>query len=144
MNGHELSSHHASAEAGLGTDQQPALRALSRELSAAREMALELQETVAELLTPGNGGPSAAMFRLQTLDRLTQTLEDLAGYAGALARGAPAGWTPDLSGTLDALRLRDLAARLSGSAPAPGQVSPPAPAPVPSPTPLAGGDDYLF
>ncbi|MFQ8433463.1 hypothetical protein, partial [Amaricoccus sp. W119] len=57
---------------------EPTLRALSRELLAARDMSLDLQEAVAELLAAMGERSAAVPFRLQNLDRLTQTLGDLA------------------------------------------------------------------
>lgn len=118
---------------GVAPDQpagpEPTLRALSRELLAARDMSLDLQEAVAELLAAMGERSAAVPFRLQNLDRLTQTLGDLAGFVGALARVAPPGWSPDVAEAAGALRLRDLAARLAGC--------PSAPAP-------AGEEDWLF
>lgn len=151
MNGHGTPAFQAAplvapsrltpSPASPGAEPNPTLGALSRELVAAREMALGLQDAVAELLASEGDGFSAAVFRLQSLDRLTQTLEDLAGYVAALAQGAGPGWRPDLTEALATLRLRDLAERLSGCEPVPAPV--PTSPPGPSPTP-AGGDDYLF
>ncbi|RAK59452.1 hypothetical protein DJ021_06355 [Phenylobacterium hankyongense] len=52
----------------------------------------------------------------QALDLVTQTLEALSAYMGALGRGLPAAWTADAAAAAAGLPLADLAARLQGLA----------------------------
>lgn len=96
-----------------GAEPEPALRALSRELAAAQETALDLQMTVAELVAAAGTSGRDALFRLQALDQLAQTLGDLATFAGAVAAATPAGWRLDGRAAVRELRLHDLAARLA-------------------------------
>lgn len=109
------------ADAGAGRDggPEPTLLALSRELAGARDMALDLQEATAALVARAtadaglvDGLPPDTLFRLQGLDRLTQTLDDLSGFLADLARTAP---PLDATSAVRCLRLQDLVASL-GSA----------------------------
>ena len=93
----------------------PALRALVRELMAAREMALDLQVTVGEIVANLSAARSAALFRLQDLDRLAQTLGDLASFTGAVADATPSVRHFDRRLAARDLHLRELAMRLGGA-----------------------------
>lgn len=93
---------------------EPALHAMARELAAAQEAALDLQITVAEIVASPGAASSGALFRLQELDRLAQTLGDLSAFAAAAADAAPGGWRIDARAAVRDLRLRDVAARLAG------------------------------
>jgi hypothetical protein len=98
---------------GHGVGLEPMLRALARELAAGREVALDLQLTTAELIARVGDARCDAFLRLQALDRLTQTLGDLAAFTDALAGAAPPGWEIDGWAAARGLRLRDLAVRLA-------------------------------
>lgn len=109
---------------------EPMLQAVSTELASAREVALELQGTVSELVTR-IGGPSGGadvlelLLRLQELDRLTQTLEDLSRFTASLARSGATGGGFDAVTAAGGLQLRDLADRLTGRGPAQSELEPP-------------------
>ena len=104
--------------AGPGRDggPEPTLHAVSRELGRARDMALDLQDAMSGLIgRAGADSLSAEMlFRLQSLDRLTQTLDGLSGFVAGLARAVPDGWVIDAVSAARELRLHDLAVRLAG------------------------------
>jgi hypothetical protein len=90
----------------LADEVGPALAALAGELARAEAAAAALDEAAGSLVA---GGPATG---LQDLDRLRQTLADLAAFAGALAgtaRGAA-----DLGHALAAVRSGEVAARLAG------------------------------
>lgn len=91
---------------------EPALRALAREIAAGREMALDLQMTVGELVASPDAARREALFRLQDLDRLAQSLGDLAAFTDAVAGAAPRNWRIDGRAAVRDMRLRDLAVRL--------------------------------
>ena len=99
------------AETGSGRygGPEPTLLAISRELASARDMALDVQDATSELIegasaggATGAGGIGAgatmagpsrdALFRLQNLDRLTQTLDELSDFLAERAEAAPPGW----------------------------------------------------
>jgi hypothetical protein len=54
----------------------------------------------------------------QAADLLSQRLQGLASYMGALAMAAPSGLPHDVDGAVRALNLTDQARRLAGAAPA--------------------------
>ncbi len=92
---------------------EPSLRTLAREIASAHEMALDLQMTVAELMNGLGDVRRDVLFRLQDLDRLAQTLGDLATFTDAVAGAAPRGWQIDGHAAAGSLHLRDLAVRLA-------------------------------
>lgn len=96
-----------------GVGLEPTIRALARELAAGRETALDLQMAVGELVASLGDTRCGALFRLQDLDRLAQTLGDLATFTDALAGAAPRGWQIDGRAAARDLHLRDLAVRLA-------------------------------
>lgn len=121
-----------SASQAAGSGLTPPLTALSGELSAAQELVLDLQISVSEVLQRAGGGSGAdccdAIYELQALDRLAQTLGDLATFSRALAGASPESWAGDAPDIAALLKLRDLAHRLCGGEAVPAGS-------------LAGGDD---
>ena len=97
-------------------DLSGVLAALAAELSRAEAAAAALEEAAGGLVAGGAGGSAIG---LQGLDRLRQTLADLAAFAGALA-GTATG-AADLPHALAAVRGGDVAARLAGEDAAPGE-----------------------
>ena len=96
-----------------GAGLEPTLRRLARELAAAQETALDLQITVTEIVAHLGETRCDALFRLQDLDRLAQTLGDLATFTDAVAGATPRGWQIDARAAARDLHLRDLAVRLA-------------------------------
>lgn len=126
---------------------EPTLLAISRELAGARATAVDLQDATSELIGLGAMGagpsgnlPASVLFRLQSLDRLTQTLDELSRFVAELAAAAPDGWTLDATTAAGALRLRWLAARLAGEADAP----PGPPEQSPAQSPAQSVDSFLL
>ncbi|MFT3973825.1 MAG: hypothetical protein QM699_10365 [Amaricoccus sp.] len=101
---------------GTGGDVSDAFVALAAELARAEATVAELDE-LAGALVAGGAGETAALG-LQGLDRLRQTLGDLAAYAGSLAGSATG--IGDLARALGTVRSGDVAARLAGSEAPPG------------------------
>lgn len=91
------------------------LLALAGELALARDAAETLDSTVGRLVA----GWTDAACEVQALDRLRQTLDDLAAFTAALAEGGMG--QGDLAHALTAVRLREVADRLAGRQPAAGE-----------------------
>lgn len=98
------------------------LRAVGRELADLGRMASELQAVVGPP-APAGGPDGASLYRLQTLDILTQALHGASDFLCALAPTVPAHWLCDPARAARAVSLSDLARRLSCSAQ--GAASPP-------------------
>lgn len=96
------------------------LLALAGELTHARDVAEALDAGVGRLVA----GRADAICEVQAIDRLRQTLDDLAAFTAALAGttldGRGAG-QDDLARALLGVRLRDVADRLAGRRPATGE-----------------------
>lgn len=90
------------------------LQALSVELLAAQETALDLQISISSILASLRGTHCDAIFKLQDVDRLAQILGDLSSFARALAISSPETWHVDVHAAASRLHLRDLAHRLCG------------------------------
>ena len=97
-------------------DLPGALAALAAELLHAEAATAAIEEAAGRLVAEGAGEPALG---LQGLDRLRQTLADLAAFAGALAVTATG--VADLGRALAAVRGGDVAARLAGGEAPPGE-----------------------
>lgn len=91
------------------------LRGVGRELADLGRLASELQ-TVLGPLEYGAGQEPAALYRLQTLDALTQALHGVSDFLHALAPTLPVHWSCDAARAARALTLADLARRLGSPA----------------------------
>lgn len=96
------------------SDMRRVLEALAGELSLARDAAEALDSAVGRLVA----GRADAASEVQALDRLRQTLDDLAAFAAVIA-GTAMG-EGDLAHALAVVRLREVADRLAGRQPPAG------------------------
>ncbi|MEO1000571.1 MAG: hypothetical protein AAFW69_08235 [Pseudomonadota bacterium] len=94
------------------------LNDIASELAALARIADGVQHDVADLceLVSAAGDP-IGIDDLQALDRLTQSLDDLARFHAVLATQVPAAWSVDAAAAAGELDLAELAARLSGRVP---------------------------
>jgi hypothetical protein len=86
-----------------------ALESCAAELAALGEICAGLQESLSPLLLR-----AADVEKVQALDLVTQSLDALSSYLGAVATEAPAGAEVDAEAATSGLKLADLAARLAG------------------------------
>jgi hypothetical protein len=89
------------------------LRNVAQELAEARALALQLEALVASLA--GNAGADV-VAECQVADMLTQQLDGLAAYVGALAAHAPEEAVIDAARAMRGVTLSDQARRLAGLA----------------------------
>lgn len=100
------------------------LGALSGELRALADLSESLQEPIAALIASVGTNAAADYAELQSADMLTQALGDLSDFCATLADAVAEEAPLDPAALARALRLADLAARLSGPAPAGAGVRP--------------------
>lgn len=89
-------------------DLQPVLAALAAEIARAEAAAADIEDGAGRLIAAGN---AAGTLSLQGLDRLRQSLGDLAAFAAVLA-GTASG-SVDLAPALATVTGRDVARRLA-------------------------------
>lgn len=98
--------------AGLGD----VLRTVGLELADLGRLAAELQAAFSPS-GPREGPEGAALYRLQALDALTQTLDGVSDFLCALAPTVPSHWSCEATQAAGVVTLSDLARRLSCSDP---------------------------
>lgn len=123
-------STHLLFAADEARDLRSVLRALTGELEGAAATALGLQETIGAVLARLHE-PAPEIYALQAVDRLAQTLADLARFVAAISDGVPESWQVEAARAALALHQRELARRLA----VPGAADAPAPPPE---------DDFLL
>ena len=116
-------STHLLFAADEARDLQSVLRALTGELDSAAATALDLQESIGALLGRLHA-PIPEIYALQAIDRLAQTLADLARFVGAISEGVPESWHIEAARAALALHQRELARRLALPAADDGPVPP--------------------
>lgn len=90
------------------------LERVSAELKSLSVSAERLQDAIGDLITDNANLTSDAIVRLQDVDRMKQTLSDLARFVSDISDAAPAETCVDIQQATQSLALHDLAARLRG------------------------------
>ena len=93
------------------------LKRVSIELTSLSLSADRLQHIVGDILTETAAAKDDGVFSLQDLDRMKQTLSELANFVTALSHATPAEACVDIRQAEKRLALRDLAARLTDKYP---------------------------
>jgi len=73
-----------------------------------------IQAVVSGLIEENGAEPSDALYQLQSLDRLRQTIAGIAEFIGSLATDVPPYWSVDAKHAARSVSLSDLRARLTG------------------------------
>ena len=95
-------------------------RHLSSELLDLQELSLGIEKDFHEAIeSSGARYSGAAQRRLQELDRLSQTLGCLGAFLNDVSDAVPEGLDPDIGGSLGAIHLPSVAARLAHGKTAP-------------------------
>lgn len=89
------------------------LKRVSSELTSLSLSADRLQHIIGDVLSETASAKDDALFSLQDLDRMKQTLSELAHFVTALSQATPAESCVDIRQAEKRLALRDLAARLT-------------------------------
>ena len=90
-----------------------ALDAVSKELRLLADEGLEFQATIAAILKSVGPDKPDAIYKLQGLDRATQTIEALAEYTKSLSLLIESSWRVDATAAAGKLKLNTLAQRLA-------------------------------
>ena len=117
-------STHLLFAADEARDLQSVLRALTGELEDAAATALALQDSIGAVIGRLRE-PTPEVYALQAVDRLAQTLADLARFVGAVSEGVPESWHVEAARAALALHQRELARRLALTAGEEASVPPP-------------------
>jgi hypothetical protein len=87
---------------------------VSDEVRMLSDSAGDLQNLIGNLIVAGAFGGSQSIYELQSLDRLCQNLGAVADFLRELSKCAQPGWTVDVASAATAVKLADLAERLTG------------------------------
>lgn len=96
---------------------QKTLKHVSDELAALALSTDILQHVIGEILNTTTQAKGDAVFSLQDLDRIKQTLSGLADFMAEVSHATPTEYSVDISQASQCLTLRDLAARLNEGPP---------------------------
>ena len=91
-----------------------ALARVSAELKSLSVSTERLQDAIGDLIADNARLTSDAIVKLQDIDRLKQTLSDLARFVSDISDAAPTENHVDIQEATQCLALHDLAARLRG------------------------------
>ena len=92
------------------------LATVSHEVRLLADSAGELQNLLGNLVFTVGAGGSSALYDLQALDRLSQSLEAMSDFVGELAKLSPPDWKIDATAASHAVGLAELGRRLNGAA----------------------------
>lgn len=74
----------------------------------------DLQELVSNLVVAGAFGGSNSLYGLQSLDRISQSLDAISDYLGGLSKLASPHWKIDVTEASRCVKLAEVADRLNG------------------------------
>jgi len=74
----------------------------------------DLQDLIGNLVVAGAFGGSQSLYELQSLDRLSQSLDAVSNYLIGISKLAKPEWKIDVSEALKSVKLADVSERLSG------------------------------
>ena len=78
----------------------------------------DLQELVSNLVVAGAFGGSNSIYKLQSIDRIWQSLEAISDYLGGVSNLSSASWKIDVATASQSVKLAEVAERLRGIKPA--------------------------
>ena len=90
------------------------LTTLSHEVRVLSDSVNDLQDLIGNLVVAGAFGGSQSLYELQSLDRLSQSLDAVSNYLVGISKLAKPEWKIDVSEALRSVKLADVSERLSG------------------------------
>ena len=90
------------------------LTTLSHEVRVLSDSVNDLQDLIGNLVVAGAFGGSQSLYELQSLDRLSQSLDAVSNYLIGISKLAKPEWKIDVSEALKSVKLADVSERLSG------------------------------
>lgn len=94
------------------------METVGSELETLVRQCLDLQDAIGDALAADRGVDAAALQKLQAIDQVTQSLDNLAGFMRALSVQATQDWHVDAAAAAGQVTLADLADRLTERSPA--------------------------
>jgi len=74
----------------------------------------DLQELVSNLVVAGAFGGSNSIYKLQSIDRIWQSLEAISDYLSGVSNLSSASWKIDVAAASQSVKLAEVAERLRG------------------------------
>ena len=87
---------------------------LSHEVRVLSDSVNDLQDLIGNLVVAGAFGGSQSLYELQSLDRLSQSLDAVSNYLVGISKLTKPEWKIDVSEALKSVKLADVSERLSG------------------------------
>lgn len=90
------------------------LATVSHEVRLLADGINDLQEVIGKLVSMGAIGGSSSLYELQSIDRISQSLEAIADYLGGVSNLASQEWKIDAAEASRCVKLADVSDRLNG------------------------------
>jgi hypothetical protein len=90
------------------------LATVSHEVRLLADAMNELQEVVGKLVSSGQISGSGALYELQSIDRISQSLDAISDYLGGVSKLALPEWEIDAAEASRCVKLAEMSDRLNG------------------------------
>lgn len=90
------------------------LTMVSEEIRLLSEGVNDLQELIGNLVVAGAFGGSHSLYELQSLDRISQSLEAISDYLGGASKISSPDWKIDVAEASRCVRIAEMSDRLNG------------------------------
>lgn len=90
------------------------LMTVSNEIRLLSDGVNDLQELIGNLVVAGAFGGSHSLYELQSLDRISQSLEAISDYLGGASKLSSSDWKIDIAEASRCVKIAEISDRLNG------------------------------
>lgn len=106
--------NNANGAAGALVPVPEVLTMVSEEIRMLSDGVNDLQELIGNLVVAGAFGGSHSLYELQSLDRISQSLEAISDYLGGASKISSPDWKIDVAEASRCVRIAEMSDRLNG------------------------------
>jgi hypothetical protein len=106
--------NNTNGAAGVLVPVPEVLTMVSEEIRMLSDGVNDLQELIGNLVVAGAFGGSNSLYELQSLDRISQSLEAISDYLGGASKISSPDWKIDVAEASRCVRIAEMSDRLNG------------------------------
>lgn len=106
--------NNTNGAAGVLVPVPEVLTMVSEEIRMLSDGVNDLQELIGKLVVAGAFGGSHSLYELQSLDRISQSLEAISDYLGGASKISSPDWKIDVAEASRCVRIAEMSDRLNG------------------------------
>jgi len=106
--------NNTNGAAGVLVPVPEVLTMVSEEIRMLSDGVNDLQELIGNLVVAGAFGGSHSLYELQSLDRISQSLEAISDYLGGASKISSPDWKIDVAEASRCVRIAEMSDRLNG------------------------------